>query len=338
MVWIMMNLFGISWEAPSNTAYFIFYGLMLVVLIYKITRKFVLINALSTHKNSARFLCNISKSGIVIQSILLSFALFFIFLTLLHPRWNNKEETIIQQSRDLFIALDISRSMLAQDLEPNRLTAAKNSIKELIHALDSDRIGLILFSGSSFIQCPLTRDRAAFKLFLDQVDTDTIASGTTALDKAIELALHAFKESGTQKNKLLLIYTDGEDFSHNLQNLKKEAHDQELTIFTIGLGSAQGAPIPLLDAHGAAIGHLKDRKGAIVISKLNETMLKVLADELGGVYVHATDSHAHLQNIIALIQKKEREKGEEIKHSHLQEQYPLFLLVALILLLIEWLL
>ena len=220
--------------------------------------------------------------------------------------------------------------MLAQDIKPNRLELAKDKIRSVIQALSTDRIGLILFSGSSFIQCPLTHDKNAFAMFLNQVDSDTISGGSTAIAKAIGQAIQAFAQSGTKKNKLLIIFTDGEDFSSDLSTLKKQAHEQGLTIFTIGIGTTQGAPIPLFDAAGKQSGHIKDKKGSVVISRLNESMLQELAHEVGGIYLHASTSNNDLQQLIDLIKQKEKEKNEEKQVAQLQEQYPFFILVSFI--------
>ena len=329
---------GIQWTAPQNSIFFIVYGIALLVLIYRLKRSSMVIAILGRTINGHRFLYNTSVLRIGIKSMLWALSVLCLFLTLLHPSWNKKEHTVVQEGRDVFIALDISRSMLAQDISPNRLDFAKAKISSLIKALNSERIGLILFAGSSFIQCPLTRDRAAFLLYLNQIDVDTIASGTTALDQAIAQAINAFKMSGTQKSKLLVVFTDGEDFSSSLETLKKEALDQGITIFTVGVGTAQGAPIPLFDQSGKQSGHLRDKKGTVVISALNQGILQTLAHDVGGIYIHATHDTKDLNTLISLVQKKEKEKIEERKISHFEEQYPWFLMVSFLLLAIEWLL
>lgn len=330
--------FGITWAAPENKIYFFLFAIALFLIIYRWWRSYHLVKLLGKTVGGQTFLKNTSIARITIKSTLWALALFIIFLTLLKPSWNKKEEQVIQEGRDLFVALDISRSMLAQDVLPNRLAHAKKMIHQLVDALPSDRVGLILFSGSSFVQCPLTRDRSAFYMYLDQIDSDTIASGTTALDKAIEQALVAFKESGTQKNKLLLLFTDGEDFSSNLESLKQEAQTQGATIFTIGVGTTQGAPIPVYDMRGTQLGHLKDRTGNVVITALNEGILKTIAHDVGGIYVHAVKNEKNLEQLIRLIEAREKEKQEEKKFAQYEQQYPLFLSAAFILLIIEWLL
>lgn len=334
----MNTWFGICWAQPENIAYFILFLVAAALLAYRWMRSAQLIGILGKTIHGVRFLHHTSYIRITIKSILWLGALFFIFITLLHPCWNTKDEKVIQEGRDLFVALDISRSMLAQDVNPSRLEFAKQKITSLVNALPSERIGLILFSGSSFVQCPLTRDRSAFFMYLNQIDVDTIASGSTALDQALGQALNAFKQSGSQKNKLLVIFTDGEDFSSNLASYKQQAQEQGLTIFTIGIGTEQGAPIPLLDQFGKQSGHLKDRNGSVVITKLNEEILQNLASDLGGIYLHPTTNNNDLKQLVHLVQKREKETIEERTMAQREEQYPWFLLISFILLAIEWLL
>ncbi len=334
----MNNWFGICWAQPENSNYFILFIIALALILYRWMRTAQLIAILGKTVHGLKFLHNTSYIRVTIKSILWLLGLFFIFLTLLHPCWNTKDEKVIQEGRDLFIALDISRSMLAHDISPSRLEFAKQKITALVNALPSERIGLILFSGSSFVQCPLTRDRNAFFMYLNQIDVDTIASGSTALDQAIGQALNAFKQSGSQKNKLLVIFTDGEDFSSNLSSFKQEAQHQGLTIFTIGIGTQHGAPIPLFDQFGKQSGHLKDRNGNVVISKLNEGILQTLAQDLGGIYIHPCQDNHDLKQLVQLVQNREKEMIEERTMAQREEQYPWFLLVSFILLAVDWLL
>jgi Ca-activated chloride channel homolog len=331
-------LHAIHWAMPSNSIYLWLYAVMILILIYKLYRLSMLIQLLKKSPQGHTFLRRISYARVYCKGFLWAAATLGIFLTLMHPGWGKKEQIVTQEGRDLFIALDISASMLAQDVPPNRLTAAKNKIKALVSRLKSERVGLILFAGSSFMQCPLTRDKNAFIMYLDQVDADTISSGTTALEKPIQEAIQAFKESGTQKNKLLVIFTDGEDFSTNLTALKQEAQQEGLTIFTIGIGTEQGAPIPLFDPTGKLIGHLKDKKDTVVITRLNQALLQHVAQSVGGMYIHAQTTDNDLTALIKLIEQKEKEKNEDKKFDNIPEQYPWFLLVSFMLLAVEWLL
>lgn len=333
----MINLQNIHWALPENYIYFFVLLPVLAVLVYKWVASQRVVRLLSKSPQHAHFLQHASGARITIRMILWFIALFFLFVVLLRPQWNKKEETVVQESRDVFIALDISRSMLAQDLKPNRLEFAKAKIKELVNTLSCERVGLILFSGSSFVQCPLTRDYGAFFMFLDQIDAEIISSGTTALDQAIANALEAFKDIH-KKNKLLVIVTDGEDFSRNLAQLKTEAQKQGITIFTLGIGTIEGAPIPVLNAAGQSIGHQKDKKGSVVISRLNEGILQTLAADVGGMYIHATPDRSDITSLIALLERIEKEKTEDKKFNVYDEQYPLFLLISFIALVIEWVL
>ena len=262
----------------------------------------------------------------------------FLCLALLRPQWNKSEETIMQEGRDLYVALDISRSMLATDCNPNRLIFAKEKIKKLIQHLSCERVGLILFSGSAFVQCPLTSDYSAFNLYLDAVDAELISSGTTALDQAIMQALTSFEAVPERKNKLLVLFTDGEDFSHNLHDVKQQATEAHLSIFTVGIGTPEGAPVPLFDVHGKLIGHQKDKYGGVVISRLNEGILSSLAQDAGGTYIRATNNDDDIMMFINKVQVFEKEQLAERKHSRYEDQYHYFLLVSFICFALEWLL
>lgn len=328
----------IHWAAPQRISYFFFLIPALLLLVYKWRRSQLVIRLLSKSPQSMKLLQKASLWRLTLRMILWFVALVFLFLVLLRPQWHKKEKIVSQEGRDLFIALDISRSMLAQDMKPNRLEFAKNKIKSLVHELSSERIGLILFSGSTFIQCPLTTDYGAFFMYLDQIDVETISSGTTAIDQAIAQALKAFKATPLKKNKILILVTDGEDFSSNLSEIKKEAQQEGLIIFTLGVGTVQGAPIPLYDHSGKQNGHQKDKKGAVVITQLNEGILKTLADDVGGIYIHAMSDDSDINMLIKRLEKIEKEKREDKKISAFEDQYPVFLLVSFFALLLEWIL
>ncbi|HJM68896.1 MAG TPA: VWA domain-containing protein [Candidatus Babeliales bacterium] len=285
-----------------------------------------------------KFLLHYSSMRRLLRTLLFCIGTLALGLAFLHPQWGKKEEAVQQQGRDLFILLDVSKSMLAQDMEPSRLEFAKKKIKQLVDRLATDRVALVLFAGRPIVQCPLTQDIEAFKLFLDQTSYETVGSGTTALDVALKKVIEQFERAGNKKSKLAVIFTDGEDFSHNLAAVRQEAQDNGLFIFAQGLGTADGAPIPVYDRQGQKSGVLKDDDGSIVISRLNESLLKNLVTQIGGVYIAPTENQDDVEKIYAKVQRFEKEKFGKRNMAAKQEQYPWFIAVSYICFLLEWIL
>lgn len=272
------------------------------------------------------------------KAVLKTLAFLGLFIALLRPQWGFKKETVKQEGRDVLIALDISRSMLAQDSKPDRLSFAKEKIQALLQRLASERVGLILFSGAALVQCPLTSDFAAFSMFLNHVDAETISSGSTMIALAIKKALELFSRAPEQKSKLLLIVTDGEDFSQNLTAIRRQAQEMGLHIITLGVGTPEGAPIPLFDQRGIAQGHQKDEHGAIVISQLNEEILQATADSVGGLYVRAENGTHDIDTIVKFVQKFEKDALQDQRFSHAQERFYYFVAMSLFCFLLDWIL
>lgn len=334
-----MNISFIHWAAADQlwlVALLIAVAAALTLWhLWKTRASVALLNKLISGK---RFLFNASAASYLVKAILWMIGFIFLALVLLRPQWDKKEEKVNQQGRDLFIALDISRSMLAKDTPPSRLECAKKKIKALVNTLSCERVGLILFSGSSFISCPLTRDYSAFFMFLDQIDVESISSGTTAIDSAIIQAVQAF-QSSARKHKLLVIVTDGENFSPTLAVTKERAREMGLTLFALGAGTTEGAPIPLYDAHGIAQGHQKDKDGTIVISKLNEPLLSGLTQELNGVYLRMSSTDdKDIKELNARLAHFEKEQIDQRTIEHYQEQYPWFIIISFIAFALEWIL
>jgi Ca-activated chloride channel homolog len=308
---------------------------------------FILIKNYLKNKNAYELLIHKDNHKLLFQSfsirrqllktIFLTIAVVAIFLAMLQPQWGKKETKIAQEGRDLLILLDISRSMLAKDLKPNRLEFTKLKIKNFLKKLDFERVGLILFSGTAFLQCPLTVDHAAFLMFLDQVDVETIASGSTAIDSALNKAIEVYDHS-SRKNKLVVLATDGEDFSLNLEEIKRKAQAKNIKLFALGIGTLQGGPVPILDAQGNISGHEVDGKGNIVLTTLNENMLQKMCQDLLGVYFRSSYDDSDLTQLVSVIKGYEKEKFDDKKMSYYQDQYSWFLGVAFIFLLLEWIL
>ncbi len=266
-----------------------------------------------------------------VKAGMLTGAVFFVVLALARPRWGFQWEEVKRFGVDILIALDVSESMLAQDVQPNRLERAKHEVQDLIRMLEGDRVGLVAFAGVSFLQCPLTLDYGAVELFLDNLDTDLIPVPGTAIGEAIRTATAAFNRT-ERKSKALILITDGEDHSGDALEAARAAKKEGIKIFTIGIGKPEGAPIP--NRKGG--GFIKDRKGNLVLTKLDETTLQKIALETGGGYVRSVTGDLDLEKIYREeIRKIEGKDLSSIRRKRWEERFQWFLLVALLLLAFE---
>ena len=202
-------------------------------------------------------------------------ALFFLIISLANPKMGTKLETVKRQGVDIVFALDVSKSMVAEDIAPNRLEKAKQIITKVIENLGSDRIGIIIYAGSSYPLLPITTDYAAAKMFLQNANTEMVSNQGTAINEAIERAL-SYYDNDEQTNRFLVIVSDGEDHEENTLELAKEAAEKGIKIYTVGIGTAKGGPIPLKD-DGRVVSYKKDNRGIVVVTQLNEQILRDLA-------------------------------------------------------------
>lgn len=279
-----------------------------------------------------------SKIRFMGKSVLRFLGFVGLLIALLQPEWDKKKQEVAQEGRDILIAIDISRSMLCTDEKPNRLEFAKQKIKKILYNLKCERVGLIVFAGDAVVQCPLTVDYAAFFMFLDSLDVSTISSGTTSLDGALKVAIDIFKEMPEKKTKIVCLFTDGEDFSTNLSTVKEEAFKIGMSIFTFGIGSKQGAPIPIIDATGKNIGFEKDSRGNVIMSKFNEGILKNLSQKTGGKYIRVTSNDTDIKKFITDVEKFEKESLASALFERYQQQYSYFIMLSFISFGLEWLL
>ncbi|MDR3012304.1 MAG: VWA domain-containing protein [Chitinispirillales bacterium] len=263
------------------------------------------------------------------------FCLFFMFATfaLVRPMFGVKTEMVERKGVDIMIALDISHSMLAQDLVPNRLERAKFEIRRFVNLLRGDRVGLIIFAGESHVQCPLTLDYAVVMTMLQAINVDWVQIQGTALADVIRQGTKAL-DATNRKHKVLIILSDGEDHEGNVVEAARAAAKEGIIIYTIGIGSESGVPIPM-SGSGANITYKRDRDGNLVMTRLNPVTLEKIAIETGGKYFHA-GANLDLTRIYNEIAQMEQTNFGMTKAVVHEEQYQLFLLLAIIFMLIEF--
>ncbi len=262
--------------------------------------------------------------------ILFSLAFLFFSIGLARPQIGAKLKEHKSKGAEVMIALDVSNSMLAKDYSPNRLERAKLAISRLVDKLNGDRIGLVLFAGTSFVQLPITTDYVSAKMFLGNISTESVPVQGTAMGDAINTCIRSFSVQ-SENSRAIVVITDGENHEDDPLSAAKQAAEMGISVYTIGVGSSQGQPIPMKD------GLLKDSNGNIVVTKLDEATLKQVAQAGKGAYVHAGNDEFGLNPIIDNIRKLNDEEFNSIVFEEYDEQYMYFFAIALVLLVVQML-
>jgi Ca-activated chloride channel family protein len=259
-------------------------------------------------------------------------ALFFIIVGGAGPRFGSKLQQVKREGVELIIALDVSNSMLAQDIKPSRLQAAKQAISRVVEKLNNDKIGLIVFAGDAYVQLPITTDYSSAKFFLQTIDTDIVPVQGTAIGAAVSLAMKSFTPE-SKTSKAIIVITDGENHQDDAILAAKNAREQGIYVHAVGMGLAQGAPIPEARAPGE---YMKDAGGNVIISKLDEETLKAIAKAGEGLFVRASDTNVGLNTLLDEINRMDKALIEERVYSDYAEKYQYFLIAGLALLLLEF--
>jgi len=281
-----------------------------------------------------RLMPNVSKTLPIIKFTLYALAMVSLLIGLANLQFGTKVEEVKREGIDLMIALDVSNSMLAEDLSPNRLERSKRAIFQLIQKLHNDRLGIIVFAGDAYVQLPITTDYSSAKLFLETIGTDIVPTQGTSIGAAINLAMESFDfENGTSKS--IIVITDGENHEDDAKEAASEASAKDVLVHTIGMGSEKGGPIPVYK-NGAQIDFRKDNQGNTVVTKLNETMLKEIAAAGNGSYVRASNANAGLGIIMEEIDKMEKKEFGSKSFKDYEDRFQIFLIIALILIIIEY--
>jgi len=265
------------------------------------------------------------------KAVMLILAMVFLTLALARLQFGTHLELLSREGLDIVVALDVSNSMLARDMKPNRLDKAKQEILGIIDRLKGDRIALIAFAGEAFIQCPLTLDYAAARFLLDAVDNSSVSIQGTSITAALEMATKAFNQK-EKKHKVMLLLTDGEDHGGDAVEAAEAARTEGIKIYTVGIGSPDGEPIPILDRSGAQVGFKKDETGEVIVSRLDEMTLQKVSLATGGKYYHATAGEIELNRIFDEISKLEKKdlEGTLVTRYDDRFQWPLLLVVFLV--------
>jgi Ca-activated chloride channel homolog len=256
-----------------------------------------------------------------------------VIMILARPQFGSKLEEVKKEGVEVIIALDVSNSMLAQDIQPDRLTRAKQALSRLIDKLDNDKIGLIVFAGDAYVQIPITTDYISAKMFLSTINPEMVPKQGTAIGAAIELGMRSFSP-GEGKSKAMILITDGENHEDDPVAKASEAAAAGIVIHTIGIGSPEGVPVPIV--RGGKTDYLKDRDGNTVITKLDEEILKKIALNAGGSYVRASSSNIGLDEIYGEIKKMKTQDMENTMYTEYNDQFQIFAAMALFFLLVDF--
>lgn len=271
-----------------------------------------------------------SRGKLWVRTVLLSLAFFFFVIGLSRPQIGAKLKDHKIKGAEIMIVLDVSNSMLAQDYSPDRLERAKLAISRITDKLKDDRIGLIVFAGTSFVQLPITSDYVSAKMFLNSISTESIPIQGTAIGDAISTAVRGFSAQ-SEHSRAIIVITDGENHEDDAVASAKQAAEAGIKVYTIGVGSADGQPIPM---NGEL---LKDKDGNIVVTRLDEETLRKVASAGGGAYVHAGNDEFGLTPIISDIRKMEDEEYNSVVFEEYNEQFMYFLGIALVFFVLEML-
>ena len=269
----------------------------------------------------------------ILKIIVLSLAIACFAIALVNPKIGTKLETVKRQGVDVVFALDVSKSMLAEDIAPNRLEKSKQLVTQIINNLASDRVGIIAYAGKAFPQLPITTDYASAKMFLNSMNTDMLSSQGTAISEAIELA-KTYYDDEEQTNRVLIIISDGEDHNDVGSTVAEEASDEGIRIFTIGVGSTKGDRIPI-KRNGVLINYKKDNQGETVITRLNEDTLKDIAEEANGAYINGSNTSDVVKEIKSILNTMDKTEFEAKEFSDYKDQFQWFLGFGIFLLFLD---
>jgi len=320
----------------EDTTYFYYLAIVAILLLLFISVAFWKRKKQKTFADR-NLLEKLSPETSVFKSILkmiaVVLALASLVVALVNPKMGTKMKTIKREGVDIVFALDVSKSMLAEDIAPNRLDKSKQIISKIIDKLGSDRVGIIIYAGNAYPLLPITTDQAAAKMFLQNADPDIVSSQGTAINEALKLA-KTFYDDEEQTNRYLFIVSDGEDHEENVSYIAEEATKEGIKIYTIGVGTPEGGPIPIKRGN-SLIGYKKDREGEVVITRLNTNTLQQIANDGDGKYMFGNNTAKTVEFIEELLLKADKKEFETKQFSDFKDQFQWFIGIGLFLLILD---
>ena len=279
----------------------------------------------------AQLMPDASKSRPIVKFTLLIVALALLIVAAARPQYGQQEKTVKRQGIEVMVALDISNSMLAEDVAPNRLDRAKQMLSKMIDNMTDDKVGLVVFAGEAFTQLPITCDYVSAKMFLNTISPKLIPTQGTAIGAALQTAIRSFGSQESDAGRAIILITDGENHEDDATAVAKQAQELGIQVFVIGIGKPEGSPIPVPGTND----YIKDRSGQVVVSRLNEEMCQEIAQAGKGAYVRCDNTNTAMR---ALQQELDRIATTDLEttiYADYNEQYQSFLLIALLLLVID---
>ncbi|MCT4616480.1 MAG: VWA domain-containing protein [Marinifilaceae bacterium] len=326
-----MNKF--RFDHPDFLYLYILIPIIIVIYLYTSYRKRKAIEKFGDPEIIDNLMPYVSKNRPVWKFVIMLFAYSLIIFGLCGPQFGTKLQTVKRKGVEIIICLDVSNSMMAQDIQPNRLERAKRSISKMIDKLGDDKIGLVVFAGEAYTQLPITSDYASAKLFLSSINTGIVPVQGTAIGNAIRLATKSFSPE-SKAEKSIIVITDGENHEDDAMQAASDAQSSGIKIHTIAMGTTEGAPIPI---NPGSSTFRKDREGNIVISKLDQQMIQQIAVAGGGIPIIANNTTTGLNLLFKEINKMNKTEMESRIYSDYSEKFQIFLALALFLILFEYL-
>jgi Ca-activated chloride channel family protein len=333
--WILLRdlLPGFRFQNPEFLWLLLIIPIMILVYLISLAVKNRAINLFSDENLVGNLIPDFAAGKTFIRFIIYHIAIVFFIIGLVNPQMGSKIAEGKQEGIDIMIALDVSNSMIAEDLKPSRLVRAKMAVEKLINRLGGDRVGIIVFAGSAYVQLPITTDYSAAKLFLGSIDNNIVPVQGTAIGSAIELAMESFNYE-EETSKTIIIITDGENHEDDAIKMAETALDQGIIVNTIGMGSARGAPIPVY-RNGRQVDYKKNRKGETVITKLNESMLRDIAEAGDGVFVRASQQDVGLGILLDNLNKMQKKEYGSVIYTDYESRFQFYIGFGLLLLIID---